>query len=224
LARWVGKKPVIVEFWATWCPICAELLPRLEAAQKYGDRAEFVVVAVAVNQSKSSVRRHLDQHPMPFTFLWDANGAAVRAFQAPSTSYVAMLDAKGRVVYGRRSDQNIDAALLKAVTGGTEAVTGGTYRPLPPVPASYRPVVSAGTSLLIAALSSVYAVGSISRNGVADRRFSRRSYDEQIAVVDLVLRVERAVRLPTADPVSLANRKDTPHRAPTRRARYRRRR
>ncbi len=72
LSQWIGKKPVIVEFWATWCPICAELLPRMEAAQqKFGDRAAFLVVAVAVNQSKNSVRRHLEREPMPFTFLWD---------------------------------------------------------------------------------------------------------------------------------------------------------
>jgi thiol-disulfide isomerase/thioredoxin len=117
LARWVGKKPVIVEFWATWCPICAELLPRMEVAhRKYGDRVEFLVIAVAVNESQSTVRRHLTRHPMPFTFLWDAGGNAVRAFQAPSTSYVAVLDAKGKVVYtGVGADQDIEAALEKAV-------------------------------------------------------------------------------------------------------------
>ena len=117
LSQWIGKKPVIVEFWATWCPICAELLPRMEAAQrKYGDRAAFLVVAVAVNQSKNSVRRHLERDPMPFTFLWDGNGAAVRAFQAPSTSYIAVLDAKGKVVYtGVGADQNIEAAIERAV-------------------------------------------------------------------------------------------------------------
>src|SRR6266705_1300630 len=117
LSKWIGKKPVIVEFWATWCPICAELLPRMEAAQqKFGDRAAFLVVAVAVNQSKNSVRRHLEREPMPFTFLWDGNGAAVRAFQAPSTSYVAVLDADGRVVYtGVVSEQDIEAALETAV-------------------------------------------------------------------------------------------------------------
>jgi thiol-disulfide isomerase/thioredoxin len=120
LSQWIGNKPVIVEFWATWCPICAELLPRMEAAQKkFGDRAEFLVVAVAVNQSKNSVRRHLEKHPMPFTFLWDGNGAAVRAFQAPSTSYVVVLDGNGRVVYtGVGADQDIEAAMTKAVGGG----------------------------------------------------------------------------------------------------------
>ena len=120
LSQWIGKKPVIVEFWATWCPICEALLPRMEAAKKkYGDRAEFVVIAVAVNQSKNSVRRHLARHPMPFTFLWDGKGAAVRAFQAPSTSYIAVLNEKGKVVYtGVGADQDIGAVLEKMVKDG----------------------------------------------------------------------------------------------------------
>src|SRR5258705_7248188 len=113
LSQWIGKKPVIVEFWATWCPICAELLPRMEAAQrKYGDRVQFLIIAVAVNQSKNTVRRHLERHPMPFTFLWDGNAAPVRAFQAPSTSYVPVLDAKGRVACtGVGAAQQIEAAI-----------------------------------------------------------------------------------------------------------------
>jgi thiol-disulfide isomerase/thioredoxin len=125
LARWIGTKPVIVEFWATWCPICEELLPRMEAAQKkYGDKAEFVVVAVAVNQSKSSVRRHIEKHPMPFRFVWDGNGAAVRAFQAPSTSYIAVLDSRGKVVYtGVGEDQNIEAAIQKGLAAPTSTRT-----------------------------------------------------------------------------------------------------
>jgi thiol-disulfide isomerase/thioredoxin len=117
LGRWIGKRPVIVEFWATWCPICAELLPLMEVAhKKYGDRVDFLVVAVAVNESPNTVRRHLTRHPMPFTFLWDVNGNATRAFQAPATSYVAVLDAKGRVVYtGVGAEQDLDAALTRAL-------------------------------------------------------------------------------------------------------------
>ena len=123
LGRWVGKRPVIVEFWATWCPICAELLPRMETAhKKYGDRVDFLVVAVAVNESPNTVRRHLTRHPMPFTFLWDVNGNATRAFQAPATSYVAVLDAKGKVVYtGVGADQDIETALETAANSGAKA-------------------------------------------------------------------------------------------------------
>jgi len=117
LSQWIGKKPVIIEFWATWCPICAELLPRMETAhKKYGDRVDFLVIAVAVNESPNTVRRHLTRHPMPFTFLWDVNGNATRAFQAPATSYVAVLDKTGKVVYtGVGAEQDLDAALARAL-------------------------------------------------------------------------------------------------------------
>jgi hypothetical protein len=43
----------------------------------------------------------------------------VRAFQAPATSYVVILDGQGRVVYtGIGADQDLDAALEEAVRGG----------------------------------------------------------------------------------------------------------
>jgi peroxiredoxin len=115
LSRWVGKRPVLLEFWATWCPICAELLPKMKAMHaRYGDRVDFVVVAVAVNESRASVKRHLESHDLPFTFLWDTNGNATRAFQAPATSFVVVLDANGKVAYtGVGADQDLEAALRR---------------------------------------------------------------------------------------------------------------
>lgn len=117
LAQFIGKKPVLVEFWATWCPLCASLEPQLAAAQKqYGGQVEFIAVAVAVNQSKGNIKRHLVRHPLPVRVLWDTNGNAVRAFQAPSTSYIVTLDATGRVRYtGAGEDQDIEAAVRHAL-------------------------------------------------------------------------------------------------------------
>lgn len=114
----VGKKPVLFEFWATWCPLCAKLLPRMEAAQRrYGGRVEFVVIGVGVNQTRQSMWRHLEQHPMPFRFYFDNAGAAVRAFDAPTTSYIVALDASGRVVYtGVGKDQDVEAAARRAAS------------------------------------------------------------------------------------------------------------
>lgn len=121
LARWVGKRPVVVEFWATWCPVCEALFPKIEAAhRRYGDRVAFLVIAVAVNQSPRSIRRHLERHPMPFaTILWDDRGNAVRAFDAFTTSYVVVLDAAGKVAYtGAGGDQDIAAVLNRVVGRG----------------------------------------------------------------------------------------------------------
>ena len=117
LGQFIGKQAVLLEFWATWCPLCRALEPKMAAAlQQHGDRVEFIVVAVAVNQSKASIKRHLERHPMPFRVLWDTNGNAVRAFQAPSTSYVVTVDAAGRVRYtGAGEDQDIEAAVRAAL-------------------------------------------------------------------------------------------------------------
>lgn len=117
LADVVGKRPVLVEFWATWCPQCERLFPRMIAAHRqYGSQVDFVVVAVAVNQSQRSIQRHLERHPIPFRVLWDTQGRAVRAFQAPTTSYVVMLDAQGKVTYtGTGADQDIEAAVRSAL-------------------------------------------------------------------------------------------------------------
>ena len=45
-------KVILVDFWATWCPPCMELLPHtLEMAKKYADRG-LVVILVAINDPK----------------------------------------------------------------------------------------------------------------------------------------------------------------------------
>lgn len=120
LGQWIGSKPVLLEFWATWCPLCEALLPRMAAAHgRYGDRVEFIAVAVAVNQSQRSIKRHLARHPLPFRVLWDDGGEATRAFMAPTTSYIVVLDAEGRVVYtGAGDGQDVEGAVGRAVGGG----------------------------------------------------------------------------------------------------------
>lgn len=117
LADYIGRKPVLVQFWATWCPLCEALEPRFRAAkQRHGDALDVVVIAVGVNQTPRSIRRHLERHAPTGRVLFDARGRASRSFMAPTTSYVVALDRAGRVVYtGVGGDQDIAAAAARAV-------------------------------------------------------------------------------------------------------------
>ena len=110
-------KPVLLEFWATWCGVCKELEPTMEAVQKkYAGRVAFVGVAVSANQSAERVRRYTALHLTGFTHLYDRRGDAVAAYDVPATSYVVVLDKAGKVVYtGLGGKQAIDAALAKAL-------------------------------------------------------------------------------------------------------------
>jgi len=117
LGKYIGKTPMLIEFWATWCPNCRELMPALlDAEKKYGKKVKFVALAVAINQSPERVRRYLAAHPMPHDFYYDVDGKAAGAFDAPATSYVVVLDKNGRVVYtGLGGTQNLEAAIKKAL-------------------------------------------------------------------------------------------------------------
>ena len=118
LARWVGQGPVLFEFWATWCPNCAALEPRmLEWHRQFGDRVAFVAIAVGVNQNPRSIKRHLEQREIPWPTLWDTRGRAVRAFTAFTTSYVVILDADGKVVYtGSGAGQDLGPVLERVAS------------------------------------------------------------------------------------------------------------
>ncbi len=116
LTQWIGKTPVVMEFWATWCPNCKELEPTMvAAAREYGDRVKFIAVAVSVNQSPERVRRYQDRYKLPMTFVYDHEGNATDAYDVPATSYVVVLDGTGKVVYtGLGGKQDLNAAIAKA--------------------------------------------------------------------------------------------------------------
>lgn len=118
LAQYLGRKPYMLEFWATWCSVCEELLPKVKAAHAaYGAKVEFLGVNVTVNQTKERVRRYLQRHDPPFRTLYDEQGAAARAYDVPITSYIVIVDAQGRVAYtGSGADQDIDAALRRVAS------------------------------------------------------------------------------------------------------------
>jgi thiol-disulfide isomerase/thioredoxin len=118
LAQYVGKKPVVMEFWATWCGNCAKLEPHMLAMhKKYGDKVEFLAIAVSINQSVPRVKAYVEKHQLPWTQLFDRKGEAGGAYDAPATSYVVVLDASGKVIYtGLGGDQDLEPALKKATT------------------------------------------------------------------------------------------------------------
>jgi thiol-disulfide isomerase/thioredoxin len=117
LGRYIGKTPMLIEFWATWCANCRELMPTLlEAEKKFGKKVKFVALAVAINQSPERVRRFIAAHPLPHDTFYDTDGKAAGAFDAPATSYVVVLDKAGRVVYtGLGGKQDLESALKKAL-------------------------------------------------------------------------------------------------------------
>ena len=117
LASIVGKKPVVMEFWATWCGNCEEPEPTMRAMHaKYGDRVAFAGIAVSVNQTPARVKAYVERHKLPWLQFFDRRGEASGAYDAPATSYVVIVNAAGKVVYtGLGGKQDLESAIRKAL-------------------------------------------------------------------------------------------------------------
>ena len=58
-------KPLVVNFWATWCPPCVEEMPLLDAFYRQNSSKGWQVIGLAIDQP-SQVKRFLSQRPVTY--------------------------------------------------------------------------------------------------------------------------------------------------------------
>jgi thiol-disulfide isomerase/thioredoxin len=96
----VEGRPAIIEIWATWCAICTALQPTMEEIrQAHGDEVSMVAIAVSVNQTREEVVEHVERFGHDWPFLYDEDGAAVRALNVFGTGIVILVDRDGLIAW-----------------------------------------------------------------------------------------------------------------------------
>ncbi len=118
LSTVVAGKPAIIEFWATWCPLCRALEPQFaEITKDHGAALQVVRIGVHDNQSAEQQQEYVTKHEIGGLHFFDTDGAAVRAFTVPHTSYVVVIDASGKVVYTGQGKDQVLADAIAPVLG-----------------------------------------------------------------------------------------------------------
>ena len=73
LSGFRGAKPVVVAFWATWCEVCAEELPRLnEAFKRSSGKYAFLAVHADPSVPTEEVKAHAQGQKWVFPVLVNA--------------------------------------------------------------------------------------------------------------------------------------------------------
>jgi peroxiredoxin len=87
-------KPVVLNFWATWCPPCRAELPELEAAAERHD-GEIVIAGVNQAEATDQVREFAEAMDLGFVIPLDVDAQVSREYGARSLPTTFFIDREG---------------------------------------------------------------------------------------------------------------------------------
>jgi len=97
LSEYKDKKPVILDFWATWCPNCRRDIPHQQALyEKYKDQIE--VIGVDLQEEPSIVEKFVSDFGLTYPVVLDAQGDVARKYRVAYTNYHVLISKNGDIV------------------------------------------------------------------------------------------------------------------------------
>ncbi len=96
----LGKRPVYLKFWATWCSYCLEEMPHLEAAKKrYGDQLAVLAINVGLNDNLQNVQKLFRENGYTLPVAMDQQGRVTALYEVIGTPSHILIDKDGEVRY-----------------------------------------------------------------------------------------------------------------------------
>lgn len=96
-------KPIIIDFFATWCKPCnRELSAIAEVYEEWQEETGVKLVAISIDQAQNvhKVAPLVSENEWPFeTILLDPNGELKRALGIQMIPYTLIVDGQGKIVY-----------------------------------------------------------------------------------------------------------------------------
>ena len=95
-------KPIIIDFFATWCKPCnRELTAISEVYEDWQEETGVKLIAVSIDQAQNinKVKPLVDNHGWPYEVLLDPNSDFKRALGIQMIPYVLIVDGDGNIVY-----------------------------------------------------------------------------------------------------------------------------
>jgi cytochrome c biogenesis protein CcmG/thiol:disulfide interchange protein DsbE len=109
-------RPVVINFWATWCEPCKEEMPLLETTWKklQAEGKDVVFLGIDFQESSSDVMLFLLPYGITYPVLLDSNGSAANKYRIVSLPDTFFINRQGKIV-SKVLQQLTDQALTKGL-------------------------------------------------------------------------------------------------------------
>lgn len=111
-------KPVVINFWATWCGYCVTEFPAFEAQyNKYKDDVQFLMIDLTDGQRETveKAKAFIEEEGYTFPVVYDTNYSAAQAYGVQSVPMTVFVDADGNLADIRRGAMS-ESELEKNIT------------------------------------------------------------------------------------------------------------
>ncbi|MCL1981103.1 MAG: TlpA family protein disulfide reductase [Proteobacteria bacterium] len=108
----IGNRPMVLVFWASWCPTCRAEVPRVnQLAEKYRARGmEFVAVNIGHNDSVARAEAFVRKTGMTYPTYFDGSGTLAEKYQVMGVPTIIVADKHGIIRFRNFTAPNISEA------------------------------------------------------------------------------------------------------------------
>lgn len=91
-------KVVLLDFWATWCGVCQEALPKVKQLQTVYGGEEFVLVSVSEDEDPQTWKSYVGRNGMTWAQKFDGDSSLMNKFQVSALPTYVLLGKDGQEI------------------------------------------------------------------------------------------------------------------------------
>ena len=98
LSDFAGK-PIVLNFWATWCYYCKVEMPEFDRAAKELTDVQFLMVNATDTESMAAAKKYIEEQGFDFDVFFDTTGTAQRIYGVSAYPTTFFINADGSKIY-----------------------------------------------------------------------------------------------------------------------------